>query len=705
MDNTFGLNIIPENERQRLEALSKYKIFGTPAEQALDNVARLATQIFKVPISLISLVDSDEVYFKAYIGMAGVQTSPRGVSLCSLAILDAEVTVFENAEIEPCLLTNPNVVGSLGLKFYAGAPLTTPDGFRIGTLCIIDKNPRTFTKNEETILSGLAQIAMDKIELRLTCIDQIDGFHKLNNELAAANEEMAATNEELVATFEELSKSREETDAVNKEIRAQQERLYEMFKYAPIGLGFFSKNDFAIEYANDAMCQLWNKGSLETIAGASVFDLVPELEANGLNRLFDQVMKSKIPFKSEEAPILYNKDGEVKTAYFDFHFSPVYNSINEVTGMVALVNEVTERVEAKKHLKLKNSEFDVLINQFEFLTNAIPQQVWTAEPNGYLDYVNNQIQNYFGKQPDELIGENWQFVVHPEDLPGAGKAWGYSLTTGMPYHAEFRLLRRDGQYKWHLARAEPFVKNGEIIKWFGTNTDIEEQRQIAERKDEFISVASHELKTPLTSINASIQLLLRLYKTDKESKLIPIFFEKANSNLKKLVNLVDDLMNVSKLQQGKLPLKKETFKLANLIEEVCADFEQNGTHTINVKLIDKVEVVADYQRITQVLINMISNGIKYAPNSKVINVELKTVNDYAMVSVKDFGIGIAAENLPMLFGRYYRVDDSGIEFSGLGIGLHICAEMIDRHEGQIGVESELGQGSTFWFKLPLVGEI
>ena len=125
------------------------------------------------------------------------------------------------------------------------------------------------------------------------------------------------------------------------------------------------------------------------------------------------------------------------------------------------------------------------------------------------------------------------------------------------------------------------------------------------------------------------------------------------------------------------------------IKEVCDDFEYDGTHIFNVQLDDSVAVFADYQRITQVVINMISNAIKYAPNSKIIEIALKKEADYALVSVKDFGIGIPAEKLHLLFDRYYRVNDSGIEFSGLGIGLHICAEMIDRHNGQIGVESIL----------------
>ena len=170
MKNTFGIDIIPENELQRLEVLKRYKILDTPPEDAFNNIARLATQIFNVPISLISLVDSEEVFFKANVGMGNTKSTSRGISLCSLALLDPEVTVFENAPKEPCLLTNPLVAGEFGLKFYAGAPLITHDGFLIGTMCIVDKITKEFTLKDREILKGLAAIVMDEIELRLSAI-------------------------------------------------------------------------------------------------------------------------------------------------------------------------------------------------------------------------------------------------------------------------------------------------------------------------------------------------------------------------------------------------------------------------------------------------------------------------------------------------------------------------------------------------------
>ena len=170
MKNTFSIPVIPPNDELRLKALYRYEILDTPPEGAFNRVAELATKIFKVPIALISMVDKDRVFFKANVGMPGVVNADRGISLCSLAVLQQEPTVFENAEKEPCLLANPLVAGSFGLKFYAGAPLVTSDGYNIGTFCLVDKKPRKFSEDEMKMLRDMAAVVMDEIEIRISSI-------------------------------------------------------------------------------------------------------------------------------------------------------------------------------------------------------------------------------------------------------------------------------------------------------------------------------------------------------------------------------------------------------------------------------------------------------------------------------------------------------------------------------------------------------
>ncbi|MBA3680143.1 MAG: GAF domain-containing protein [Bacteroidetes bacterium] len=166
MTNTFNKPIIPENEADRLKALEYFDILNTLPDRYFSNLARIIAVTFDAPIALVSLVGSEDVIFKGNFGMPGVDKVDRGKSLCSLAVLDTEPTIFNDAIKEPCLLKNPLVVGEFGLRFYAGAPIITKEGFAIGTVCIVGKEPRDFSQNETDILKLFAENAMHEIEMR-----------------------------------------------------------------------------------------------------------------------------------------------------------------------------------------------------------------------------------------------------------------------------------------------------------------------------------------------------------------------------------------------------------------------------------------------------------------------------------------------------------------------------------------------------------
>jgi GAF domain-containing protein len=166
MKNTFGKDIIPENEGSRLKALHRYKLLENIPPGYFSKLAHIIADTFNTPIALISLVDKDEVVFAGNVGMPDTEKVPRGMSLCSLAVLEDQPLVFKDALKEACLLANPLVTGDFGLRFYAGAPIITEDGFAIGTVCIVDKEPREFSKTEVEMLTSFAKTAMSEIELR-----------------------------------------------------------------------------------------------------------------------------------------------------------------------------------------------------------------------------------------------------------------------------------------------------------------------------------------------------------------------------------------------------------------------------------------------------------------------------------------------------------------------------------------------------------
>ena len=220
-------------------------------------------------------------------------------------------------------------------------------------------------------------------------------------------------------------------------------------------------------------------------------------------------------------------------------------------------------------------------------------------------------------------------------------------------------------------------------------------------KSEFINIASHELKTPLTTLKASIQFLPRLIKQNAPSDKIENMLDKANESILKLTKLVDDLLNVSKIEKDRFKLEKTEFIIADMIDSCCDHVRMQGTHKIEVKGDLQLKVYADKFKIDQVMVNFVNNAVKYAPNASHIEIYIEKENNFAKVSVKDYGPGIEQSKVSNIFNRYFQGEYDETYSSGMGLGLFIAEKIISKHKGKIGVETEMGLGSTFWFTIPL----
>jgi PAS domain S-box-containing protein len=228
----------------------------------------------------------------------------------------------------------------------------------------------------------------------------------------------------------------------------------------------------------------------------------------------------------------------------------------------------------------------------------------------------------------------------------------------------------------------------------------DEIKKLNAKKDEFIGLASHELKTPVTSINGYLQIIQKSMPADDRNKN---FVGKALSQVGKLTTLISDLLDVSKIQTGKLPFSYTTFDMVELLNDVTDMMQQTyNSHKIELNYsTHPIIIKADHQRMEQVIINLITNAAKYSPGTDKIVITASVSDNKLQVGVKDFGIGIAKDQQDRIFSRFYRVENLASHMSGLGIGLYICHEIISRHKGHMRVESELGKGSTFSFELPL----
>ena len=262
------------------------------------------------------------------------------------------------------------------------------------------------------------------------------------------------------------------------------------------------------------------------------------------------------------------------------------------------------------------------------------------------------------------------------------------------------LERKDGSIIWCKIISTLFKDKGETLG-YTIIEDITEQHIARFNKAEFINVISHELNTPITSIKASLQLMNRILK--KETPVTENIIKLAQDTeciAKKLSDLVSTFLKVSNIDQDDLHLDKKTFVLSNILENCCSHLLSNSKHKLTFEGDDSVKVCADQKKIGQVILNLVNNAIKYSEGSTNIVVRVELIENKTKISVTDQGKGIAAESIPYLFDRYFRVENDGNINAGLGIGLFISAEIVRRHDGEIGVQSEVGKGSTFWFTIP-----
>lgn len=354
---------------------------------------------------------------------------------------------------------------------------------------------------------------------------------------------------------------------------------------------------------------------------------------------------------------------------------------------------------------LKESE-----ETFRQLSELMPEKVSRTDSQGNAVYYNQSWMQYTGLSFEEIKGWGWGKIVHPEDLDELNKQWIHSLSTGQNFEMEFRLLNRNGEYRWHLCRSNPLKdETGKIHNWLAAVTEIQKIKEEEQRKGDFIKMVSHELKTPVTSIKGYVQLLLSMLHSENgmnHSELpIKATLERVDKQILRLTRLITEMLDLSRLEDSKLELKREIIDLNSLVAETIQDLQHTSTsHKINLSLNFDARINGDRDRIQQVLINFINNAIKYSPDKNVVEVNIaQAENNQVAVNVKDFGIGINIIDQERVFERFYRVSGKNeTTFSGFGIGLFIAKEIIERHHGTISVQSETGQGSTFSFTLPIV---
>ncbi|HEY0054924.1 MAG TPA: PAS domain S-box protein [Pedobacter sp.] len=471
-------------------------------------------------------------------------------------------------------------------------------------------------------------------------------------------------------------------------------------------------NDLSILKVNKAVTELLGY-SAEEIEGTRIVDYAcPEYKQHWLD-LQIALWERKLPFLKLEA-CLIRRDKSIAWVNVT---TILFHDKGETYGL-SILDDITYRreyEESEKQLKAalarSNQIQEELRSSQQHLTrilDTMAEGVCIIDRNGQLTYANKMAQKILGLNETEIknrtfYDNQWQnmrldgTLLPPEEHPMT-----IMMATGKQiFDHEIAVQPANGELYYVSINAAPIHdEHGNLVGGVGTFMNVTNRRKSIQQKDEFISVASHELRTPITSLKASLQLLNRMPE-DKQEERLPALLQKANKSISRVDTLIADLLNATNLTEGSFKLHKTLFKISKLIDECCNHIPLPPDYSIKIEKNYDMEVYADVSRIDQVITNFINNAIKYAPESKEILVRVEKEAEFVKISVIDKGKGIPQEKQQYLFDRYFRVDTSGINYSGLGLGLYINFEIVKKHGGDIGVESEIGKGSKFWFTLPL----
>jgi PAS domain S-box-containing protein len=446
----------------------------------------------------------------------------------------------------------------------------------------------------------------------------------------------------------------------------------------------------------------WSRGeALGRNVSETVFPPESRKVRNRFMRRF--IMGGKAPFLDRlvEMTALHRDGGE-----FPVELSVSLLHRGDGVAFCGFITDITERKKAEA--AIRESE-----ERFRTLANSIPQLAWTARPDGSISWYNQRWYEYTGTTFEEVQDWGWEKVHDPKELQRVVKKFKAAIESGEHWQDTFPLRRHDGEMRWHLSRMVPLRdENNHIVLWFGTNTDITEQRELEQalreaghRKDEFLATLAHELRNPLAPLRNGLEIM-KLAKNDE--KLITKSRNMMERQLNQLVRLVDDLLDVSRIRRGRIELRKQRTELTaivrNALETSQPLIEQAGHKLTLTFPPESIFVDADVTRLSQAFANLLNNAAKYTQPGGHIKLTVQRESGSATVSIKDNGIGIPRNLLPRVFEIFAQADRS-LEQSqgGLGIGLSLVKRLVEMHDGAVEAHSEgKGKGSEFIVRLPIL---
>jgi hypothetical protein len=750
----------PGNEAQRIAALREYRVLDTLPEQAYDDITRLAAQICGTPVALITLIDSDRQWFKSRFGLEELET-PRAMSFCAHAILETDLFEVPDATRDLRFADMPHL-GGMRVRFYAGAPLVTADGYALGTLCVADTIPRRLAESQQAALRGLARQTMAQLDLRRN-VERLEILveERRRREMDAVDRGARAARHHGVL----MELARMEKSDLGHVLRTVTRRDAETLGVTRVGIWLFESDGDALLCRNiyDARSGIHDAGlRLAATEYPRYFAAMEENRAIVANDALSDPRTAEfrdgylMPLgitSMLDVPIW--RDGKVAGIVCHEHTDGPRQWSKEdqdfavsVADMVSLALAAEERVRVQEALRASEASYRAI---FDLSNDAI----FVHDPQtGQVVDMNRKAHEEHGYTREELaklpLGA---LSAEDEGFTSARLREHFRrAVAGEPQRFDWREHTRDGRRPWKEVTLRLVVINGED-RLLATARDITEQRSAAEAvrraqedlerrvvertaeladvnnelqhamreaqearrsaekanraKSDFLSRMSHELRTPMNSILGFAQLLAR--------KELPLDQRRAVEHILKagrhLLNLINEVLDISRIETDRQTFSLEPVPVAATLRETLSlvrplaaqrDCIIQDEDIVSLDLY----VRADRQRLTQVMLNLLSNAVKYNRPGGTVRVTCELASallDRGMlcIHVDDTGRGIPADKLEQLFVPFERLGAEQSDVEGTGLGLALSRRLVEAMGGRIDVTSTPGVGSRFTVLLPI----
>lgn len=647
----------PESEAARLRTLEQYDVLEAPPTEAFDRITRLTTRLFDVPIAMINVIDQENQWCLSTEGIALDRTS-REVSFCARAILEKDIMVVPDAREDEHFADNPLVTGEPHIRFYAGAPLTAPNGYRLGTLCLIDDEPREFSEADCATLTDLAGVVMDELTLRhyASGLDASRRAHRETSEqrkrvLESITDAFMALDEEWCLTY----------------VNAQAEALFERSRDELIG------------------CNLWEE--------------FPEIAGSPFQEKYEEAVEKGETLEFVEYYSPEDRWFEVKAFPFE-------------GGLSVYFDEVTERFRARKKLRREQALVEAVME-----TSVAAIVVVDAE--GRVSFANERAGDVLGVDVEELIGVEYAEVGTLADLNGnviPAEEWPFweILNSGESISQQrYKFEDPGGTERFLSVSGAPLYDDaGEVRQVVFSVDDVTEQVQYerdlrtakeeAERanqlKASFLANITHDLRTPLSSILGSAELLERRAPEECQESI-----ERIERSSRRLLGTINSVLDLSKLETRTIEPEPEPVDMADELLGTAEIFqpqaeEQDLTLKAEVRE-DPMPARLDPTMLHRITDNLLSNALKFTEPGGTVRLRGVVTGETVTIQVEDTGVGIDEEFLPNLFESFTRGSEAAGR-EGNGLGLSIAKRLTELMGGTIEVESEKGVGTTFTVRLP-----